>query len=388
MMALAFMFGPFTIDPFLPTFPLVAKTFNVSAALLQYSLTGVTVGMGLGQLLAGPISDALGRRRPFIAGIVLYVIGAAGSAWAPGIEAFIGARTLMAVGASATMVVATAVIRDHASGSAMIAIYSKVFWIQGFAPILSPALASQYLVVGDWRSLFLAFAVFGAGSAFMAGFVLTETLARDDRRSNVFTGMGTRFAHVLHDRVFVGLLIISLSIQISLFAYLNVFPYIMRDGYGFTQSVLGYLMSAISAAWLLGYQVSAFFAKRTALPSLLLFAIALGVVSGVGMVLIGGVHTSGWWLEAMSFAFAFAFGFSAGPTQALALTPHGEEAGTAAALMGVVNFWGTALFSPIYPLLDRQTPIGMGLTTTVSLLVAAAAMLVVVYPGLKRAAKG
>mgnify|MGYP000612008326 CR=1 FL=1 len=385
MMAVAFMFGPFTIDPFLPTFPLVAKTFNVSAALLQFSLTGVTVGMGLGQLLAGPLSDALGRRRPFIAGILLYVIGAAGSAWAPGIESFIGARALMALGASATMVVATAVIRDHASGNAMIAIYSKVFWIQGFAPILSPALASQYLNIGDWRSLFLGFAIFGTAGAVMAFFILAETLERSARRNDVFAGMGHRFAHVLRDRVFVGLVVISLTIQISLFAYLNVFPYIMRDGYGFTQSVLGYLMSAISAAWLLGYQLSAFFAKRVALPALLLWSIALGLVSGIAMVAIAGAKTSGWWLEAAAFTFAVAFGFSAGPTQALALSPHGEEAGTAAALLGVVNFWGTALFSPIYPLLDRNTSIGMGLTTAMCFVIAAAAFLLVVQPGLKRA---
>lgn len=381
-LALAYALGPFTVDPFTPAFPKIAATFSVSNALLQFSMTGVTLGMGLGQLFAGPFSDSIGRKRPMLVAIALYVLGAFASSLAPDIWWFIGSRTLMAVGSSGAAVLAAAIVRDAAAGDAMLKLLSRIFWIQGFAPVLAPIIGSQVIQVADWRLLFQIFGVVAAVGMVWGVFGLTETLATERRRGSVFTGMGARFIHVLRDRSYRGLVLISLMTTVQLYAYLNVFPFLFLDLLKVDQNLYGVLAASVSLTWLLAFQLSASIAPRWGYLKTLVASMALGVLAGIGGLTIGvsviavPVHM------ALIYLAVVAFGASTGPLQTLSLAPHGEEAGTAAALMGTINFLVTALLSPIFTVLPTNSFAGLGGVYLVCFAIGLGSALLVVKPAL------
>ena len=383
-LALAYALGPFTIDPFTAAFPSIGKTFGASTALLQFSMTGVTLGMGVGQLVAGPFADAVGRKRPMIVAFSLYAIGAFASAAAPSMSFFIGARALMAVGSSGAGVIAAAMVRDKAEGNAMLKLLSRIFWIQGFAPVFAPILGAQLIQVADWRTVFDIFGVLGAVGALWA-FTNRETLAKADRNGSVFGGMGTRFLHVLQDRSYRGLIVISVVTTVQLYAYLNLFPFVFYKVMHVDQSTYGLLAASVSFSWLVAFQASTFIAPRWGHLRTLSLAMILGALGGLGGLTIGVAWPSMPLVMGLIYLGTFGFGMSTGPLQTLAMAPHGEEAGTAAALMGTLNFLVTSLISPIYTLLPTNSMAGIAGAYFVCYLIGLASTLMIVRPALRGA---
>ncbi|MEY4410900.1 MAG: hypothetical protein RLZ69_474 [Actinomycetota bacterium] len=376
-LALAFALQPFTIDPFLPAFPKIGADFGVSNALLQFSMTGVTVGMALGQLAAGPFSDAIGRKRPMVVAIALYALGAFLSALSPNMSLFIAARVLMAVGSSGAAVIASGIARDLASGDAMMKLLSKVFWVQGFAPVLAPIIGSQLVAQLDWRTDFNVFGAFAVLVLLLAIFGLRETLATADRKDQIFAGMGARFAHVLQDRSYRGLMLVSVMVTLQLYAYLNLFPFLFFNLLKMDQTTYGIMAATVSFSATgprIGYVLT------------LIIAMCLGIGSGIGLLTVGQAFLSTPLLMAFVYLAVIGFGMSGGPSQTLSLAPHGEEAGTAAALMGTTNFAVTSLLSPIYTLLPTSNVLGLGGAYLICFGIALLATLLIVKPALRGAA--
>ena len=383
-LALAYALGPFTIDPFTAAFPSIGTTFGVSNAMLQFSMTGVTIGMGLGQIAAGPFSDSIGRKRPMIAAFALYAIGAFASAAAPNMGVFIAMRAVMAIGSSGAGVIAAGMVRDSAEGNAMLKLLSKIFWIQGFAPVFAPILGAQLIQVVDWRAVFQIFGILGVIGALWA-FSTRETLAAADRNGSVFGGMGTRFLHVLKDRSYRGLVIISVLTTIQLYAYLNLFPFVFYKVLHVDQSTYGLLAASVSFSWLISFQVGTFLSPRWGYLRTLTLAMVLGALGGIGGLTAGVAWPNLWLVMGLLYLGTFGFGMSTGPLQTLALAPHGEEAGTAAALMGTLNFLITSLLSPIYTLLPTNSMAGIAGAYLVCYLLGLASTLLIVKPALRGA---
>ena len=362
LLGLSMCLQPFTIDPYLASYPAIEKDFDVTAALIQFSMTGVTFGFAFGQIFAGTLSDSIGRRRPMIVAVLLYASAAFGMLWASNIETFIALRTLMAIGASAAGVLANAVVRDLYSGKPMMRMLSRVFLVQGLSPILGPVIGAWLSKVVLWREVFGIFAGFGSLVALLAILFLKETLHEDDRKASAFAGMATRFAAVLRDRIYIGLLIVSVAQTVSLFAYLNVVPFLFRDaGFGLNVSDFGFWFSFNSLMSVVGVQIGARLGARFKAQWVLVAIVATAVASGAGIALLG-LANAPFAITEVGFALLIlAFGATIPLIQTLALTPHGHEAGTAASLLGVSNFLVTSLFSPIYTLvpLDNAAPLGM-----------------------------
>jgi MFS transporter, DHA1 family, multidrug resistance protein len=383
-LALAYALGPFTIDPFTAAFPSIGTTFGVSNALLQFSLTGVTIGMGLGQLVAGPFSDAIGRKRPMIAAFALYAIGAFASAAAVNMGMFIGMRAVMAIGSSGAAVIAAGIVRDSAEGNAMLKLLSRIFWIQGFAPVFAPVIGAQLIQVVEWRIVFQIFGVLGVLGVVTALF-MRETLDPANRNGTVFGGMGKRFAHVLADKSYRGLLVIGVFVTIQLYAYLNLFPFVFYKVLHVDQSTYGILAASVSFSWLLAFQASTIIAPRWGHLKTLTLAMVLGALGGIGGLTIGQAWVSIPVVMGLIYLGTFGFGMSTGPLQTLAMAPHGEEAGTAAALMGTLNFMVTSLVSPLYTLLPTNSMAGIAGAYLACYLVGLAATLLIVRPALRGA---
>src|SRR3954469_8923316 len=168
--------GPLSIDLYLPALPDLTHDLGASPSSVQVTLTGILVGLGLGQLLLGPLTHAHGRRPPLLTGIAVNVATSLLCAVAPTIVVLDVLRVLQGFGAAAASVVAMAVVRDLFPGRAAAAVISRLVMVMGLAPVLAPTLGSAVLQVGSWRTVFVVLAGLGTLLGTLAVFGLKETL--------------------------------------------------------------------------------------------------------------------------------------------------------------------------------------------------------------------
>src|SRR5256884_1116727 len=171
-----------SIDLYLPAFPDLTAHFHASQSQVQLTLTACLAGLALGQLLYGPVSDALGRRRPLYAGLVGYVVASALCAVAPSVAVLTGLRLAQGLGGAAGIVIARAVVRDMYSGVAAARYFSVLMLVNGLAPMLAPLLGSQVLRVSSWQGVFVVLAGYGVALVLSVPLMFPETLPPQRRR--------------------------------------------------------------------------------------------------------------------------------------------------------------------------------------------------------------
>ena len=372
--------GPFTIDLYLPSFPSVAHDFGASDAAVQLTLTATSIGFAVGQLLIGPWSDKIGRRTPLLLATGLHVVASIGVAMAPNIEMLTVLRIVQGIGAAGGGVVAMATVRDLFGGQPLVRMLSRLALVSGLAPILAPVIGSQLLRVTDWRGVFIALAAYGAVVLTVAALLIVETLPPELRGRSAHSTARARYSALFHDRVFIGVAIIGGMIFSALFAYLSSSSFLLQDVFGLNAQQFGLAFGINSIGVALGSQASSRIVRRVApqwvlvvvLPVMLLGAVAIGIFSLLGFGLISVLIPLFFILTCAGFSFPI--------VQVLALAHHGEEAGTAASLLGAVNFGVAGLISPIVGLLGISTALPMAEVMAVTLIVALLSLWILVRP--------
>lgn len=369
---------PYSIDPFLPAFPAMGDFFGVDNATIQASFAGVTMGLAIGQLVSGPISDAFGRRPLLLIATFGYTISTIAIFFVPNIESFMVLRFTMAMFAATGDVVARAVVRDLFRGQPMADFLSKVFIIQALSPILGPLVGSQVVNAAPWQYAFLVFGGFGILTSGLALLFIVETLPVAQRRSQSVFGLIRGFRSVLKDRVYVGL-VLAYALQISaLFGYLNVVSYLYQDHYGLSAAEFGGIFALNSIALYLGVQFGGFITKFVQARWMLMVYVSGGVFAGAYLIFTAG--TSVLVAEVGFLILLFSFGAPASTVPTFALLNHGTEAGTAASLMGSANFIATSIFAVVYAQLSTTSTFDVGILVLVNFSVALLILISVVRP--------
>ena len=367
-------------DMFLPAFPSIANFFRVPDAFVQYSLSALTLGAAVGFFVAGPLSDSLGRKRPTLVALALFSLASFLLYLAPNIEVFVLLRFVQGLTAAGAAVIAQAIIRDLFVGDAMIRMLGRVWLISGIAPIVSPLIASQLLLIGDWRSIAIALGLLGTAIFLVASRALVETLHLDNRRAKGFEGVNRRFIAVFRDRIILGLVLIGMAQTLAAFSYLNNLPFLYQDSFGLTPVQFSGLFSISAASWFIGIQIGAVIG-RIYKPQWVIFGgLLLAVFSGVGLYFAGVTASPLWVVVGLVSVFIFTFGLSITPIQTIALQGHGSEAGTAASVLGVVNSFTAAIGAPLYPLVGSESSANMGIAIILSHLVALVLFFAVLRP--------
>jgi DHA1 family bicyclomycin/chloramphenicol resistance-like MFS transporter len=365
---------------FLPAFPSIANFFRVPDAFVQYSLSALTLGAAVGFFVAGPLSDSLGRKRPTLVALALFSLASFLLYLAPNIEVFVLLRFVQGLTAAGAAVIAQAIIRDLFVGDAMIRMLGRVWLISGIAPIVSPLIASQLLLIGDWRSIAIALGLLGTAIFLVASRALVETLHLDNRRAKGFEGVNRRFIAVFRDRIILGLVLIGMAQTLAAFSYLNNLPFLYQDSFGLTPVQFSGLFSISAASWFIGIQIGAVIG-RIYKPQWVIFGgLLLAVFSGVGLYFAGVTASPLWVVVGLVSVFIFTFGLSITPIQTIALQGHGSEAGTAASVLGVVNSFTAAIGAPLYPLVGSESSANMGIAIILSHLVALVLFFAVLRP--------
>ena len=372
--------GPFTIDLYLPAFPKIETDLAVSTAAIQLTLTATTIGFAFGQLLVGPWSDTVGRRLPLILATTLHVAASIGVAVAPDITWLMAFRVLQGFGAAAGVVVATATVRDLFGGYPLVRMLSRLALVSGLAPIAAPVIGSQLLLVMPWRGLFIVLAAYGVIIVVAASLFIVETLPPARRADPGHATIRGRYRVLFADRVFIGVAIIGGMSFSGLFAYLSASPFLFQDVYGLDPQGYGLLFAINSIGVVAGVQISSRLAKRIAPQWILSVSTAVLLGSAIAIIVLdlAGAGFVGTVVPLWFFITACGFGFPM--VQALALTNHGKEAGTAASLLGAMNFGLAGLISPIVGLFGISSAVPMGAVMAATATVAIASLWLIVRP--------
>lgn len=331
--------GPLSIDMYLPGFPAMAKEFAHLPGRPEYTLASFFVGMALGQLLYGPLSDRFGRKPPLYIGLALYTAASLGGAVSASLGELAAWRLLQGLGGCAGMVITRAVIRDRCGVRDSARALSMLMLVMGAAPILAPMLGGQVVAAWGWRAIFWILAGFGAACLVAMRLGLSESHDIRHVPSLSWRRIGGDFRTLLGERAFMGYTLAAGFAMAGFFAYIAGSPHVFIELYRLSASQYGWLFGLNALGFILASQVNAGLTRRIA-PTRLLRR-ALRALAAVALWLAAlpllGTPALAALLAPLSLAI-MCLGFIVPNATAAALATHGQRAGTASALMGALQF--------------------------------------------------
>lgn len=371
--------GPFTIDLYLPAFPIIGKEMHVSATAVQLTLTATTIGFAAGQLIVGPYSDKFGRRMPLILATSLHVLASIGAACSTDITMLGIFRILQGIGAAGGGVVAMAMIRDLFGGYRLVRMLSYMSLVNGMAPILAPVIGSQLLGIMDWPGIFWFLAGYGALVVVAAFVFIVETLPRTARKVSSMRVID-RYKAVFSDRIFVGTLLVGGFNFAALFTYLSASTFLFQTSYGFTPQEYGYLFAVNSLGVVAGVQVASRLMRKIGPQWVMVGATAVQVLAAAAMIIGDQLNLGLWGVMVPLWFFIAATGFMFPSVQVMGLARNGSQAGTAASLLGAVTFGFAGLITPVVGLIGVRSATPMALIMGCCVILGIAALWLIIRP--------
>ena len=354
--------GPAAMDAYLPGLPELARDFGVSPSAAQVTVTTYLLGLALGQLLSGPLSDVHGRRRPLVAGMAVFTVTTLACSLAPSLYVLAGMRLVQGTAAAVGVAVGRAIVRDLYAGAAGARYLSRLMMVIGLAPILAPIVGGQLLRFTSWRGVFVALAVLGLALTAIGARLLPETLPRERRRA---AGLGITlrtFAQLLADPRFVGFVLIVGLGGGAMIGYVAGSSFVLQEVYGASPQLYGVLFGLNAVFLVAGAQVNAHLLATRSPRSLLRVGLVMLVVAGVALVVIVSLPKAGLATVMAPLMLQMAsWSFVQANALALALTDHPAVAGTAAALLGVSQYAFGAFTAPLVGLGGSDTALPMAL---------------------------
>jgi len=339
--------GALSIDMYLPSFAFIAKDLGVASNMVQLTLSTFLIGLAAGQMFYGPISDRFGRKPPLYFGICLYLLCSLGCAFVHSIEMLMVLRLFQGLAASAGMVIPRAVVRDKMGAHGAARAFSMLMLVFGLAPILAPFIGGLLLTVSTWRTIFLVLTAFGALCLIGTYRIMEESL---DQQHVVPLQLGNvlrQYRDLLRHPQFIAYALCGGLIQAGMFAYIAGGPFVLIELHGIAPQHFGFVFGANAIGLIACSQINArLVIKRGAdrvlgkviwIPAIVTSIVAVLVVCGyesLPLLLVG------------FFIFLSCYGFIGPNATAIALAQQGRQAGTAAALMGTLQF-GLGIFSGV-----------------------------------------
>ncbi|GAA2463898.1 multidrug effflux MFS transporter [Agromyces soli] len=375
-------FGPLSMDLYLPSLPQLATSLGTSDALAQATMSVCMIGLGLGQLVAGPLSDRFGRRRPLLVGVALFTALSLVCVVAPSIEVLLVARFLQGLAGSAGIVICLAVARDLYSGAELSRMLSLLMLVSASAPIVAPVIGGQLALVMDWRGIFGVLGGVGALLFVLALTLMRETLPPERRHGGGFAASGRHLGALARDGLFLAVLGASAAGGVAFFAYLSMSSFVLQDEFGLSPQLFSLCFAANAVANMAGAQLSRVLVRRAG-PARM-YLLGLSITAACALLLLGGAIAGvALWVILALGLFLASVGVGGPNGSTLALSAHGERAGTASAVLGTAQFTVGPIVAPLASL-TGATALAMGSTIAAGALVALALGWAVVFPALRR----
>ena len=380
VLGLLTMFGPLSLDLYLPALPQLADDLATSASAAQLSITACLVCLALGQLVAGPLSDRLGRRRPLMVGLLAYLLASIACALAPSVEVLVALRLIQGLAGAAGIVISRAIARDLYSGRALMIFFSRLLLIAGLAPVIAPILGGQLSRIMDWRGIFLVLAGFGAVLLLAGWFGIRETLPPQRRVVGGFGRTLHDYNTLVHDRFFVGCALSSGLAGASMFAYIAGSTFVLQRIYGMSPQGFSLIFGCISLGLVAAAQGGARLALVWPLTRVLALGLAINLTGATALLItvISGLPLAA--LIGSLVVMVCAVGVIFPTANALAMADYPDLAGTASSLQGLSQFVFGAIAAPLVGIAGEHTAVPLGIVTTSVSVCAMASFVSLVLP--------
>ncbi|MFC0433280.1 multidrug effflux MFS transporter [Kutzneria buriramensis] len=358
-------FAPLSIDMYLPAFPAMARELTATPSDIQLTLTACTIGLAVGQLIPGPLSDRLGRRGPLLVGLAIYLVASAACIFAPSAITLTVLRLVQGMGGAAGIVISRAVARDLFEGGELARFFSLLMLVNSLGPVVAPALGAVILHWTTWRGVFVVLAAIGLLLLVTCTLSLKESLPVSRRRPGSLSIVG-----LLADRVFLGYSLSCALAFAALFSYISGSSFELQTTYGLSATLFSVVFGVNSLAIMGASQVNSWLLGRFSPRRLLAVGLAGTVFGAVALLVsvLAGVGLPGV-LPAL-FVLAGAVGMVFPNATALAMSDHPDKAGNASALLGTFQFLVGGVAAPL-----ASTAVSMGVVMTAVAVAALSAFL-------------
>ncbi|MBB3085404.1 multidrug effflux MFS transporter [Geodermatophilus sabuli] len=367
VLSLLTVFGPISMDLYLPVLPALTGELRAATSTAQLTITACLLGLALGQLVAGPLSDRFGRRRPLLVGVVAYVAVSLLCAVSPTVETLVAARFVQGLAGGVGVVIAQAAGRDLYSGGRLLRYYGRLTVLGGLAAVVGPVIGGQLAAVTDWRGIFVFLAAVGAAILIACLLVFRETLPAERRVSGGLAQTGRDMHRLLSDRVFLGAVLVTGFVNAALFAYLSGATFVLQGVYGLSPQGYSYAFGLNS----LGFMVFGFTAGRTSerwsVQGTLLAGIVMCGAGAGGLVATAVLHLPLVVVLVSLVTLVSGVAVTTPPATSLALADHPDIAGTASSLLGVARFAFGGLAAPLVGLGAGVAPLALVTVTAAAL---------------------
>lgn len=380
-------FGPLSLDVYLPVLPQLTSDLGTSASGAQLTITSCLLGLAVGQLIAGPLSDRYGRRRPLIIGLACFVLSSLACALAPTIEVLVLLRLVQGLAGAAGLVISRAVARDLFSGQQLAVFFTRLMLINGFAPVLAPVLGGQLARVMDWRGMFVVLAGFGLVLLLAGTLGVPETLPPQRR---VLGGLGSTvrgFGLLLRDRLFVGTAAAAGLASASMFAYISGATFVLQEIFGLTAQQFSYAFGVNAVGIVAMGQIGGRLMHRISTVRVLALGLAMNLTGATCLAAAVLFDLGLPVLLCSLFVMVSAVGFIFPTGTALAMADYPERAGAASSLLGLLQFLGGAIAAPLVGIAGEHTAVPLGVVALAASACGTTVFVLIALPALRARAR-
>ncbi len=340
-------FGPFSIDMYLPALPEISRDFDTTTSNTQLTLTLFMVGLAIGQVFVGPLSDFIGRKKPLMVALIVYTIASILCVFAPNIYIMMALRFIQGFTGGAGAVISRAISSDLYQGKALTKFLAILMLVNGVAPILAPVLGGIILSFSTWKTVFILLTAFGLMMFSLSSLKLSESLLEEKRSSGRISEVLSDFKNLLKSPKFLMPLFIQGCTYVLLFSYISASPFI-------TQSV--YNISPLSFSWMFAFNGLGLILSGQIINKLVdhydehLLMRLFGMIQIFGVIIVSITLINGWpiWLLMIGFFILVSPVSAIGATGfSIAMSNNKGGAGSAASLLGLSQFLFGGLVSPL-----------------------------------------
>lgn len=371
VLGLLTIFGPISMDLYLPVLPALTAELRSTTSVAQLTITACLLGLALGQIVAGPVSDRFGRRRPLLIGVTAYAVTSVLCALSPTVETLILARFVQGLAGAVGIVIAQAAGRDVYTGGKLLRYYGRLTVLGGLAAIIGPVIGGQLAAFTDWRGVFLFLAAVGVGILVAAALVFRETLPADHRTSGGLSHTLDDFRRLLADRVFVGAVLITGFTYSAIFAYLSGATYILQGMYGLSPQGYSFAFGLNSLGFMVFGFISGRLAERWSVKGTLAVGLGMAVAGTLGLLATALLHLPLIAIILSLFTMVSGVAVTSPPATSLALKEYPHIAGTASSLLGLARFAFGGLAAPLVGIGGANDPVPFGVVAAGSAAAAA-----------------
>ncbi|EHD20811.1 MULTISPECIES: multidrug effflux MFS transporter [Brenneria] len=356
--------GPLCTDLYLPALPELTADLSSSTAAAQLSLTAGLLGLGAGQLIFGPLSDKLGRRRPLLFSLLIFLAASLWCALAQDINHLIAARLIQGMAGAGGAVLSRAVARDLYSGHELTRFFALLMLINGLAPILAPVMGGAMLNIMNWRGIFFALSAIAVLLLLLSALRLPETLEPHRRVTGGVASLLASLGSLLTQRQFMGLCLAQGFAGAGMFAYIGASPFVLQEIYQLSPQMFSLCFAINGVGLICAAQISVRLSRHWGEMRILKLGLLIAAVSSLLLLLAAALQAPLVWLLIPLFFTIIIIGIVGPSASALAMQSQGDKAGSASALLGVSMFTLGAISVPLTGL-HGMSALSMALTIVV-----------------------